>query len=92
MRNRLFVILFVLFVLSSFASTSLFAGGQKDSGAAEKGTIGLWITVFTPATMREKPKEEWYVAQASKRFEAANPSLKVDFNYVEQQETINQRL
>jgi raffinose/stachyose/melibiose transport system substrate-binding protein len=89
MRTRFLV---VLFILLSIVSTSLFAGGQKDSGAAEKGTIGLWITVFTPATMREKPQNEWYVAQASKRFEAANPNLKVDFNYIEQQETINQRL
>lgn len=68
-------ILFLLAVLGL-----MFAGGKQE-GAKEAVKLTVWIngadSLIGP-TEQQQPQDQWYISQAFKRFEAANPGVTIE--------------
>jgi raffinose/stachyose/melibiose transport system substrate-binding protein len=69
----------VLAVLLLLAAGLVFAGGAQEKPAAIKMT--MWVngadSIIGP-TEQQKPQDQWYVSQAFRRFEQANPGVSIE--------------
>ena len=77
-RRLLLAILLGTVMLS--ATAAVFAGGAQES-KAEAVKMTMWVngadSIIGP-TEQQKPQDQWYVSQAFRRFEAANPGVSIE--------------
>jgi raffinose/stachyose/melibiose transport system substrate-binding protein len=77
MKKTTRLLIGVLFVLS----TLLAAGGCAKAPEAAPQKLTIWINgrdSFIGPNEQQLPQEEWYISQAIKRFEEANPGVTVE--------------
>jgi raffinose/stachyose/melibiose transport system substrate-binding protein len=78
-RSKSFRVLLCVLVLLA-AATVAFAGGKQE-GAKEAIKLTMWMnpadSLIGPVE-QQNPQDQWYISQAYRRFEAANPGVSVE--------------
>ena len=85
---KVFVVLLLFTVLNGF----VFANGGNDGGA-EEIKLTVWINgsdSYIGPEEQKLPQDQWYISQAFKRFEAANPGVTIELTVPPDQEGAHQ--
>jgi raffinose/stachyose/melibiose transport system substrate-binding protein len=81
MHGKMFLKIAVASLLLVAAAGLVFAGGRQEGAAKEAVKMTVWIngadSLIGP-TEQQKPQDQWYISQAFRRFEAANPGVTIE--------------
>lgn len=78
MSRTIRISIYILVVLSAVLLIAACAGGQKEA-APQK--LSIWINgrdSFIGPNEQQLPQDQWYISQAIKRFEEANPGVTIE--------------
>ena len=80
MHRKMILRVLLSTILLLTAATVVFAGGKQES-KTEAIKMTMWVngadSIIGP-TEQQKPQDQWYVSQAFKRFETANPGVSIE--------------
>jgi raffinose/stachyose/melibiose transport system substrate-binding protein len=68
------------------------ACSKKQVEATGEKRLKIWHAAFNVMGEDEKPESEWLITKLFQAFEAANPGIKIDGEYIEDQQVLQTRL